>query len=219
MPNRSWTIGQFTAERRVSLSAEHIGGLVIGDTHHLTVFVNRTVRPGDPTARVLRHTTRSPACTARTLSPPPPRLLRMDQRSVDGPPQLAGRRGNALSSRVTHHEVPRPRGRLAAMVPCRQSTMDRRRSDVDRWRLPTVNSHGVGGHYLDQGRRSGPDAEPPAAARTCTVRDLNAAAPTSPALRDTQDHEQATRSPGRPNRVDSGNGLVDSCLVDMSTVD
>jgi hypothetical protein len=52
-PAATFTLGQFFAEWQVSLAADHIGGLVADDVHHLRVYVNGTLRPGDPAGLVL----------------------------------------------------------------------------------------------------------------------------------------------------------------------
>jgi hypothetical protein len=49
----TFTLGQFFTEWRVSLSADHIGGLVADSTHHLKVYVNGTLHDGDPAGIVL----------------------------------------------------------------------------------------------------------------------------------------------------------------------
>jgi hypothetical protein len=49
----TFTLGQFFIEWQVSLSADHIGGLKADDTHHLKVYVNGTLREGDPASIVL----------------------------------------------------------------------------------------------------------------------------------------------------------------------
>lgn len=49
----TFTLGQFFTEWQVSLSADHIGGLVADGTHHLEVYVNGKLRGGDPAGIVL----------------------------------------------------------------------------------------------------------------------------------------------------------------------
>jgi hypothetical protein len=49
----TFTLGQFFTEWQVSLSADHIGGLVSDGTHHLKVYVNGAVHEGDPAGIVL----------------------------------------------------------------------------------------------------------------------------------------------------------------------
>jgi hypothetical protein len=49
----TFTLGQFFAEWRVSLSADHLGGLTADGTHHLKVYVNGTLHDGDPVGIVL----------------------------------------------------------------------------------------------------------------------------------------------------------------------
>jgi hypothetical protein len=49
----TFTLGQFFIEWQVSLSADHVGGLVVDDTHHLKAYVNGTLRTGDPAGIVL----------------------------------------------------------------------------------------------------------------------------------------------------------------------
>jgi hypothetical protein len=51
--NDTFTLGQFFAEWRVSLAADHIGGLTADDTHHLKAYINGTPRAGDPAGIVL----------------------------------------------------------------------------------------------------------------------------------------------------------------------
>jgi len=54
-PNKSdtFTLGQFFTEWQVSLAADHIGGLTTDNTHHLKLYVNGTLRPGDPATLML----------------------------------------------------------------------------------------------------------------------------------------------------------------------
>ncbi len=54
-PDKSatFTLGQFFAEWQVSLASDHIGGLAVDGTHHLTVYVNVVPRTGDPAGLVL----------------------------------------------------------------------------------------------------------------------------------------------------------------------
>jgi hypothetical protein len=51
--NASFTLGQFFTEWNVALSANRIGGLVADGTHHVKVYVNGTLRAGDPASLVL----------------------------------------------------------------------------------------------------------------------------------------------------------------------
>jgi hypothetical protein len=52
-PAATFTLGQFFREWQVSLSADHIGGLIADDNHDLKVFVNGNLHPGDPAGLVL----------------------------------------------------------------------------------------------------------------------------------------------------------------------
>ena len=54
-PDKSatFTLGQFFGEWQVSLGADHIGGLTTDATHELKVYVNGTLRSGDPAAITL----------------------------------------------------------------------------------------------------------------------------------------------------------------------
>jgi hypothetical protein len=49
----TFTLGQFFTEWQVPLSADRLGGLTVDATHHLKVYVNGTLRAGDPAAIVL----------------------------------------------------------------------------------------------------------------------------------------------------------------------
>jgi hypothetical protein len=49
----TFTLGQFFVEWQVSLAADHVGGLVVDDTHQLKVYVNGRLYTGDPAAIVL----------------------------------------------------------------------------------------------------------------------------------------------------------------------
>jgi hypothetical protein len=49
----TFTLGEFFTEWQVSLSSTHIGALTADDTHHLKVYVNGTLRDGDPAGIVL----------------------------------------------------------------------------------------------------------------------------------------------------------------------
>jgi len=49
----TFTLGEFFTEWQVSLAANHIGALTADDTHHLKVYVNGTLRDGDPAGIVL----------------------------------------------------------------------------------------------------------------------------------------------------------------------
>jgi hypothetical protein len=49
----TFTLGQFFSEWQVSLAADHIGGLVADNSHHLKVYVNGTRHDGDPAGIVL----------------------------------------------------------------------------------------------------------------------------------------------------------------------
>jgi hypothetical protein len=49
----TFTLGQFFTQWQVSLSADHIGGLVSDNTRHLKVYVNGIPRDGDPAGIVL----------------------------------------------------------------------------------------------------------------------------------------------------------------------
>lgn len=49
----TFTLGQFFTEWQVSLSADHIGGLVTDSAHQLKVYVNGTPRTGNPADIVL----------------------------------------------------------------------------------------------------------------------------------------------------------------------
>jgi hypothetical protein len=52
-PAATFTLGQFFSEWQLSVSADHIGGLNADDSHHLKVFVNGNLHPGDPNSLVL----------------------------------------------------------------------------------------------------------------------------------------------------------------------
>ncbi len=52
-PSATFTLGQFFTEWQVSLAADHVGGLTGDSTHQLKVYVNGTLRPGDPAGLVL----------------------------------------------------------------------------------------------------------------------------------------------------------------------
>jgi hypothetical protein len=49
----TFTLGQFFTEWQVPLGPDHIGGLAVDGTHHLTVYVNGVPRTGDPAGLVL----------------------------------------------------------------------------------------------------------------------------------------------------------------------
>ncbi len=49
----TFSLGQFFTQWQVSISADHIGGLAVDATHHLLVYVNGTLRPGDPAGIIL----------------------------------------------------------------------------------------------------------------------------------------------------------------------
>jgi hypothetical protein len=49
----TFTLGQFFTEWQVSLSADHIGGLTVDGTHHLTAYVNGKPYTSDPAGIVL----------------------------------------------------------------------------------------------------------------------------------------------------------------------
>jgi hypothetical protein len=46
----TFTLGQFFAEWRVPISADHVGGLTNDATHHLKAYVNGKLQTGDPAA-------------------------------------------------------------------------------------------------------------------------------------------------------------------------
>jgi hypothetical protein len=49
----TFTLGQFFAEWQVSLGADHIGGLVADDIHHLKTYINGKLYAGNPAEIVL----------------------------------------------------------------------------------------------------------------------------------------------------------------------